>query len=60
MYLSIFDIVFVIFHVIVTVLTHVHVVQWWIQGERELAPLYMKAWIRHCQLLPFLLCYSFY
>ena len=43
MYLSIFDIVFVIFHVIVTVLTHVHVVQWRIQGERELAPLYMKA-----------------
>ena len=26
----------------------------------DLAPLYIKAWICHCHLLPFLLCYSVY
>ena len=36
-------IVFVIFHVIVTVSTHLHVAQWWIQGGHPPAPYF---WIK--------------
>ena len=73
--LSIFD--YCRYLTIVTISTHVYVVQWWIQGPPlifrpnwglqgqkkffwDLAPLYMKAWICRCRLLPFLLCYSVY
>ena len=37
---------------------------WGLKGQKhffgDLAPLYIKAWICHCRLLPFLFCYSVY